>query len=226
MPRREKRSKNYDLKNIKLFMEEVIKSKEDQTKAKPDKKSSFIKLLKLFGNVIYYLLIIALVLLALITIFTKFPIPKKNYSLFVVRSGSMKPVFDTGAIVVTEAQEEYKEQDIITYRNSINKDQTITHRIIEIRKTEEDRTKYITKGDDNPSEDSPAVDPDQVIGKVIYVVPYIGYPVGYAKTPTGLIILIIVPGTIIIFSEILNIKNEWEKIKQKKKIKNSKPQNK
>jgi len=84
---------------------------------------------------------------------------------------------------------------------------TVTHRIVEV-KTEEDQVSYITKGDANQSPDMDPRPKDMIVGKVVYGLPYLGFPVGFAKTQTGFIALIVIPATIIIYSEILKIKQE------------------
>ena len=51
----------------------------------------------------------------------------------------------------------------------------------------------------------------EIIGKEIVAVPYLGFPVGYAKTTPGLILLVIIPAVIIIYDEMQNIKKEIQK---------------
>ena len=70
---------------------------------------------------------------------------------------------------------------------------------------------FQTKGDANQSADSEKFTKDGIIGKEIFKLPYIGYPVGYAKTTPGLILLIIVPAVIIIYDEMNKIKEEIKK---------------
>jgi len=76
---------------------------------------------------------------------------------------------------------------------------------------------YVTKGDANDAPDSQAVAEELVLGKTIFSIPLLGYPVSFAKTREGLIILIVIPATMIIYSEILNIKNEAKRLIQERK---------
>jgi len=55
------------------------------------------------------------------------------------------------------------------------------------------------------------------VGKVELSIPFVGYPIAFAKTLPGLIVLIIVPGTIIVYNELLNIKKEIIELLKKKK---------
>jgi len=57
---------------------------------------------------------------------------------------------------------------------------------------------------------------ENVIGKVVLAIQYVGYIGYFVRTPIGFILLIVVPASIIIIIEIRNI------IKELKKSKNSK----
>ena len=70
---------------------------------------------------------------------------------------------------------------------------------------------FITKGDANNGNDGEFVSPESVVGKVIFDVPYLGYPVGYAKTQQGFILLVIIPAVIIVYEELSKIKYEIQK---------------
>jgi len=182
-----------------------------------------VKYLKIAKNIIYYLAIVLLVLVSLATASTVLDIPKGTKFLM-VQSGSMEPSIKTGSIVVINKASEYKEGDIVTYQvgNNLglrNPSNIITHRIFKI----EDNGSIITKGDANDTPDSVNVTKNQIIGKVRLSLPFLGYAVSFAKSQTGFILLIIVPGTLIIYGELMNIKLEIVKIideyKKKKKVK-------
>lgn len=143
-----------------------------------------------------------------------------NYKIFTVQSGSMEPKIKTGSLIFTKSNDSYRVGDVIT-RRTLDANSTITHRIIEEKKQEKTgQSVFVTKGDANDSEDSEIVSPESIVGKVIFTVPYLGYPVGYARTQQGFILLIIIPAVIIIYEEILKIKNEIKrKIRAKKSAK-------
>ncbi len=96
-----------------------------------------------------------------------------GYHPAIVGSGSMQPAIDVGDIVVVQhvSPEELKVGDIVQYYST--EGYTITHRIIEIRETEEGEV-FITKGDANEIADAPFT-ADRVVGKVIFVIPKLGY---------------------------------------------------
>ncbi len=92
----------------------------------------------------------------------------------VVATGSMKPMIHPGDMVVIRKSKnsEVKVGDVVQYK----KDNIfIFHRIIDIKK-EKDGVKYQTKGDNNTVPDSDLVSIDMIKGKVIKVVPKVGWP--------------------------------------------------
>ena len=146
-----------------------------------------------------------------------------NIKLLTVLSGSMEPKIHTGSLIFIKPESDYNIGDVVT-RQTDEENVTITHRIIE--KKESDGQKiFRTKGDANNAEDNEDVPQDKILGKVFLNVPYLGYPVGYAKTKEGLIIIVIIPATIIIYEEILKIKNEAVKIWKEKKEKKDNEKN-
>jgi signal peptidase len=156
----------------------------------------------------YWGLVTFLVVLAGITMLTGFDLPG-SVRLFVVRSGSMEPAIPTGSLVVVEQTDGYEQNDVITYltsadANARNANRTITHRIIEVRQ-EESGVVYMTKGDVNDVPDTKMVPANQVLGKVAIHIPYAGYPVAYAKTQMGFVVLVAIPAMLIIYSECVSL---------------------
>lgn len=162
------------------------------------------KIFKIAVNIIMVLLI----LLGVLVIFSFLPFPG-NYKIFTVQSGSMEPTIHTGSLIFVKPEKDYQIGDIIT-RNTKDPKVTITHRIIE-KKNDNGKVTFRTKGDANDGNDMEDVAARQIIGKMILKLPYLGYPVGYAKTTPGLIILIVIPAVIIIYDEINKIKEEIRK---------------
>ncbi|MFH1598280.1 MAG: signal peptidase I [Patescibacteria group bacterium] len=139
------------------------------------------------------------------------PIPG-IYKLYTVSSGSMEPSLKVGSLAVVRPADTYQIEDIVTFRDSQNSKKTTTHRIVSIT-----GQSFETKGDANEEKDLQTVAQSNIVGKVRFTIPYVGYPVGYAKTLPGLIILIVIPSTIIIWEELKKIKKEWGKFQRQKK---------
>ena len=90
-----------------------------------------------------------------------------------VYSGSMEPEIPTGAVVFTkEGEFSPKKGDIITFHNG---DTVVTHRVV---KKEKDI--FITKGDANKTEDPVPAEASQIIGRVVFHLPYLGYVIPFA----------------------------------------------
>jgi signal peptidase len=179
------------------------------------------KLSKVF-NVLYWILMLVLLIVAGLAALSAFGLPK-SFRLFVVQSGSMEPTIKTGSLVIVQPQSQYKKNDVITFKiqpeaDIKNPNLLITHRIFDIKDVG-GQTFFITKGDANNAPDMEERPIGNVLGKVVFSIPYLGYPVGFAKTQTGFILLIVIPATIIIYSEAITIKNETAKLLAKRRKK-------
>lgn len=102
----------------------------------------------------------------------------------VVMSGSMEPALHTGSVcfVDTKKADSVGVGDVIAFHIQ---ETYITHRIVE--ETEEG---FITKGDANDSNDMWVVQKNDVEGKTIFSIPYIGYAVRALMSKRGKIIFI------------------------------------
>lgn len=141
--------------------------------------------------------------------------------LYSVQSGSMTPTIPIGSLIVVQTDQNYEIGDIVTFRTeenreSKNPDRTITHRLVGKQITDSGEF-YLTKGDANESADATPIDPTLVIGKVRVFVPILGKPIVFARTELGFVTMIIIPATIVIFSEVLVIKNEVAKLINKRR---------
>lgn len=119
-----------------------------------------------------------------------------GFKSFLVQSGSMEPSIMTGDIVITNRQKQYFNNDVITFKDS--QESITTHRIININ-----QEKISTKGDANRTSDPEIINQSMVLGKVVFVIPKLGYLVSFSKTVPGVILLIIIPCTILIGDEII-----------------------
>jgi signal peptidase len=129
-----------------------------------------------------------------------------------VFTGSMEPAIPVGSVVVIKPvdPETLKTGDVICFQ--LSEPTSITHRIINI--TDEG---FTTKGDANEDPDQWTVKKENIIGKLILTIPFIGYIGYFVRTPIGLILLIVLPASLIIILEIRNIIKELRKQKQEPK---------
>lgn len=96
-----------------------------------------------------------------------------SYKMIAIASNSMNPVYYRGdAIIYEKDTKNISKNDIIVYKNGEN---IITHRVTDIVK-KGNKTFYQTRGDNNEAFDPNLVDANNVLGKVKYIVKYVGYP--------------------------------------------------
>jgi len=100
---------------------------------------------------------------------------KPYISMQTIMSESMMPKYKVYDVVVEKlpSKDKIKIGDVITYVNYNDKSITVTHRVIDIF-IKDDEYYYRTKGDNNLEEDDNLVSYDQVLGKVMFKIPYIG----------------------------------------------------
>lgn len=93
----------------------------------------------------------------------------------VVPTGSMIPVVYPGDVVIVAKTQgsNVRLDDIIEYRNT-KENINIVHRVIKIQEKESQRF-FITKGDNNNAPDIAPVPEQNVIGKVILIIPKVGW---------------------------------------------------
>jgi len=176
-------------------------------------------------RIVYIGALFALVIFSVLATFSVFAGPG-NLRLLTVQSGSMEPGIKIGSIILVSplnlfpavvspvAGPKYKEGEIISY---LSGKETFTHRVVSVEKSN-DQFLYLTKGDANRAVDRELVEEKQITGKVFLSLPFLGYLVAFTKTQMGFILLMIIPATIIVYSEILNIKEEIKKIFLRRKI--------
>ena len=140
-----------------------------------------------------------------------FLVPRFGWRVDAVFSGSMEPQLKVGGMVVTRpvAAEEIKAGDIITFY-SPQGGQLTSHRVMAV----EDGSSFYfrTKGDANEDADPFIVPAENVVGKVRFHIPYLGYATQFVKTRLGLLLTLCLPGLIITVMEVRNI---WRVVTEK-----------
>jgi signal peptidase len=117
----------------------------------------------------------------------------------------MEPVIPTGSLIVIKEESQYAIGDVVTYGSLVRQNSTITHRIVDQR-SQGLATYFVTKGDANNSIDDQPIPPSSVLGKHVFTIPLLGYPIGFASTPLGAVVLIIIPGTLILWEELKSLR--------------------
>lgn len=162
-----------------------------------------MRLFKTLFNIVSWLVVGVFAVMGLYVLSSNFNI-FFGYQSFLVQSGSMEPAIMTGDIIVIQKRDPYEQNDVVTFRNEQNR--VVTHRLVEKSQTNE-KIVFLTKGDANRSQDSDSITPGQIVGKVVFVIPKLGYLMAFSKSLPGLIILILIPTVLFILDELFKIKN-------------------
>ncbi len=112
--------------------------------------------------------------------------------VYTVLSGSMEPAYHVGSLIYVKEAEtsDLKKGDVITFM--LGPDTTATHRIVEVIPDEKnpDVVRFRTKGDANSVEDQSLVHCENVVGKPVFTIPYMGYLANYIQQPPGIYVAI------------------------------------
>ena len=119
------------------------------------------------------------------------------FGVYVIISPSMVPNINVYDAVVTMRvpTEKIEMYDVITF---LSKDidthgTPITHRVVGIVETEDGKIGYRTKGDNNNAEDNALIMEDEVIGKVLFRIPMIGYVRTFITSRIGWLLIVVLP---------------------------------
>jgi signal peptidase len=167
--------------------------------------------MKMFFKIIANILSAIFVIVVLLLLISSFRIPIFPLDTRAVLSGSMEPAITTGSVVFIYPRESYDEGDVITFRRKDSSlELPITHRIVG-KEIVDGVVTYQTQGDANEYVDGGVVLPDEIYGKVIFHIPFLGRLLDFVKTPIGFSLLIIIPALLVIFDEIKKIRQEFVK---------------
>lgn len=153
--------------------------------------------------------IAALIILLLLVPFIVFAVPQVvgAEQSFVVVSSSMQPTIPPGAAIIVNnvSARAIDVGDIITFRERTGGDVVyVTHRVVDI--VERSGTVHFrTQGDANAQPDAGLVSPDELVGRVVFTIPYLGHVIALVQSTVGLILLVGVPITLLILSEIWDL---------------------
>lgn len=147
------------------------------------------------------------ILLAVLTILM-FVARAQGRAAFIVLSGSMEPNYPVGGVVLTKpiTFEKLKVGEPITFHSQGKDTKVVTHRIVEINQREGFAR---TQGDANKSPDAQVVLAKDVIGKVTFGIPFIGYGLAFLQSSFGKWLLLMLAISVLIVYVIRRfLKNE------------------
>lgn len=145
-----------------------------------------------------------------------------NYRMFTVVTGSMKPVYDIGDVLIAKETDpaKIKKGDVISYLGSRGSfaGKVITHEVVGIEKDKNNKYIFHAKGKTNLIED-PLVTEEQLYGVVIHKSKFLSFIYGIVGTSYGLTLFVVLPMLYIIGSEVLSSMLAGEE-KRRNKLKN------
>lgn len=183
------------------------------------KENKGLKIVKSVLNFVIALLVILFVIVVVLQRFSNNKLSFFNFRMFTVVSGSMKPTYDIGDVLISKETDasKIKVGDTISYlgRAGSFSDKVITHKVVGIEKDENGKYVFRTKGTANLVED-PLVYQDQLYGVVVYKVKLLSLIYKIVSTKYGMLIFVIIPLFYVIGSEILSFMLEKEEKRRSK----------
>lgn len=173
------------------------------------------RVLKIVGDITFYVILIFSVLGAFL--FASNDDPNKSifgYRIYDVKTGSMEPVYSVGSMVIVKLKsaEDISVGDDITFYRPGNDIDVWTHRVTQIIEDYNGQgIAFKTQGIANKSEDPFITLGGNVVGTVIFSVPWIGYILLFAQKNMFLTVIILVSTITLIQCIIVIIKPESKK---------------
>ena len=177
------------------------------------KRKQKIKKIKKIIDIVMVIVIYNIVLVSISCMNKIEPITILGCRAYIIISNSMEPIIKKGDIVITKAAkaEDIKVNDIITYKK---KDETITHRIINIENNGKE-IMYTTKGDNNNIEDIERILYNDIEGKYIIKIPLLGKILLILENKIVFLILVLI--VLILYFYNIKIQERREIRREKKK---------
>lgn len=124
-----------------------------------------------------------------------------SYQVVMVRSGSMEPTIKTGALAFFKPESSYDKNNIVAFQIKLddNSKYIVIHRAIEKKTTPDGKTIFVTKGDANQDKDARETSQENILGKVFFNVPLVGFIVSWIQTTTGKVALIVIPLVLVVY---------------------------
>ncbi len=177
-----------------------------EKKTNRDKKHT-----QLIRGIIYAIIIIIIYNMLIISISAILNKTGKSifgYNMYIITTDSMKPNINSGDIIIINKadKENLKVGDVITFSQP---EGLITHRIVKIEEDE-----YITKGDNNNIEDEKKVKYEQIKGRKVMKIPFLGKVVILLQDEVYIIVIIII--VLLIYLNV-QTREEKDRIRREKK---------
>lgn len=166
-----------------------------------------------------FILLIAFIIVVVMQRVSNNKISVFDYRMFTVISGSMRPVYDIGDVLISKEVDPatIETGDVISYLGKAGdfNGKVITHEVIGIDQNTAGEYIFTAKGTANLVED-PAIHESQLYGKVVYRSWILSMVYRIVGTKLGFMLLIVVPMMFIIVTEVITTMLEKEEERRKK----------
>lgn len=180
-----------------------IRGEPEEVEEKPKEKKKGNKAVSIISNILFYVVIVAIVLGAFLLRSTSKgrPFMLAGYSMANVLTSSMEDVYPKGSLIITKSVDakELKVGDDITFM--VNENTSFTHRIIGITENYQGTGEraFETKGTTNKNPDKEMVVAANVVGKVVFHSKALGNIANFMKANWIFVIFVLVVIMALIF---------------------------
>ena len=145
---------------------------------------------------LYSIIIVLMVFSIFVAVNQRTGAPVFGYRFYNVISNSMDGMINKGSLVMTKETPiaELISGDVITFKTNQVNSEPITHQIIEIIYGENGSKSFVTKGCNNSTADPSPVNPEMILGKVVFHMPIVGGVFGFVSQYMFLILIIVLIG--------------------------------
>lgn len=199
---------SYNENMLEQFLGDEEYDEEEQYETAGKSGAGLTGFLSVLVNIIFAFLLLMMGSLSFFLIHDRVadgPPTLAGHMFYVMKDNGINADVNPGSLAVVREIDpaELAVGDLITYRTDLGPQATATRRVVEVKR--EDNLQLITRGDDPAAVQTIPVEAGNLIGKVVFSLPYVGLLVDYVKTSQGLILLIFVPGIIIILYQLVKI---------------------
>lgn len=183
------------------------------------KDSKILKVIRTVLNILVTVFVILFIVVVCLQRFSDNKLSFFDYRMFTVISGSMKPEYQVGDVLISKVTEpeNIKKGDVISYLGNKGnfKNKVVTHQVVDILQGNDGDYYFKTKGTANLVED-PIVHEDQLYGVVKYKCTILSFMYKVVNNGVGLFLFVIIPLLYLIGSEILMAMLDREERRRKK----------
>lgn len=183
-----------------------------------NKRKENMKVVRKIIEIIAIILIYNIIVIAISSANKMSVINIFGYKSYIIKTDSMEPTINVNDVLITKKveQDRIKTGDVITF---IKNGEVITHRITQI----DENGEYTTKGDNNNIEDSFTINYENIEGKHVLTIPYLGKVVEILDNKIVFLIITLIV-LMFIFLTIQKQEKKDER-KEKKRIEDEKRKN-